>query len=70
MNDNPWYVNNTANYERQRARDEMRQIRLQQKAMKAANAQRASSRTQPTFLRTFRHTTLLMARAVITILLG
>ena len=70
MNDNPWYVNNTADYERRRTQDEMRQIRLQQKAVKAANPGRASSRSQPNVMRTFRHATLLMAKAVMTILLG
>lgn len=70
MIDNPRYVDNTAQYVRQRTQDEMRQIRIQQKAMKAANPKRASSRAQPTLLRTFRHATLLMARAVMTVLLG
>jgi hypothetical protein len=70
MIDNPWHVDNSADYERQRIRDEMREIHLQQNAMKAANPGRASSRRPPTVLRTFRRATLLMAKAAMTILLG
>ena len=35
MNMNPWQVENMARYERDRIRDEVRQIRLEQKALKA-----------------------------------
>jgi hypothetical protein len=70
MNHNPWYVNNTASYERQRTQDEMREIRLQQKAMKAANRKGAPSPSQMAGFRAFRRSTLLVARALLTILLG
>jgi hypothetical protein len=70
MNHNPWYVNNTASYERQRTQDEMREIRLQQKAMKAANRSRAASPSQMAGVSAFSRTTLLVARALLTILLG
>ena len=70
MIDNPWYVDNTANYERQRTQDAMTQIRLEHTAMEAARPRAATSVPQPAFLRTLRHATLLMARAVMTILLG
>jgi len=70
MIDNPWHVNNTADYERRRIQDEMRQIRIEQQAVRTANSKRASSRSQPTLLRSFRHATLLMAKAVMTVLLG
>jgi hypothetical protein len=35
MNQNPWYVDGLAEYERDRVRREVRQIRLEEKAMKA-----------------------------------
>lgn len=70
MIDNPWYVDNTANYERQRTQDAMTQIRLEHTAMEAANPKGAPSRSQPTLLRSFRHAALLTARAIMTILLG
>ena len=34
MNMNPWHVENMAQYERDRIRDEVRQLRLEQKALK------------------------------------
>ena len=70
MIDNPWYTANTADYERRRVLDEFRQIRLQQKATEAASRERASARSHPTMLRTFRHAALLVAKAALTILLG
>ena len=70
MTENPWYVNNTANYKRRRLQDEMREIRVEQKAMKAASPKTTSSAAQPVLWRAFGHATLLLARAVMTILLG
>ncbi|MFN2121494.1 MAG: hypothetical protein ACK2T0_13985 [Anaerolineales bacterium] len=67
MNHNPWYVDNAADYERQRIRDDMRQIRLEQKALKAEARKSASSRTQPSVVRTVKHATLAVAQAVITL---
>ena len=42
MNQNPWYVDGMAQYERDRIRSELKQIRLEEKAMKAS--QKASQR--------------------------
>ena len=67
---NPWYVDNTANYYRQQVQDEMRQVRLEEKAIKAQNLNAASSRSQPSVLRTMRRATMVLARAVVVILLG
>ena len=67
MNHNSWYVDNVADYERQRIRDDMRQIRLEQKALKADARKTTSSRTQSGFVRTFKHATLAVAHAVITL---
>lgn len=39
MNMNPWQVENMAQYERDRIRDEVRQLRLEQKARKARTRQ-------------------------------
>jgi hypothetical protein len=35
MNQNPWQVESLARYERDRIREEMRQIRMQERALKA-----------------------------------
>ena len=35
MNDNPWHIDDIARMQRERVQEEMRQIRLQEKALKA-----------------------------------
>jgi hypothetical protein len=67
---NPWYAENTANYYRQQVQDEMRQIRLEEMAMKAKDLRATSSRSQPTVLRAARHAALVLAKAVVVVLLG
>jgi hypothetical protein len=37
MNQNPWYLERMGEYERDRIRDEMKQIRLEEEAMKAGH---------------------------------
>jgi hypothetical protein len=68
MNHNAWYVENTAGYERQRIRDDMRQIRLEQKAMKARVRAEKPAGSQPAALRTLKHATLALTEAVMSIL--
>ena len=68
MNHNPWYVDNTASYERQRIRDDMRQIRLEQKALKARVRAEKPAGSQPATLGTLRRATLAVTEAVMSIL--
>jgi hypothetical protein len=68
MNHNPWYVDNTASYERQRIRDDMRQIRLEQKALKARVRAEKPAGWQPAALGTLRRATLAVTEAVMSIL--
>ena len=68
MNHNPWYVDNTASYERQRIRDDMRQIRLEQKALKARVRAAKPAGSQPATLGTLRRATLAVTEAVMSIL--
>ena len=68
MNHNPWYVDNTASYERQRIRDDMRQIRLEQKALKARVRAEKPAGSQPAALGTLRRATLAVTEAVMSIL--
>jgi hypothetical protein len=68
MNHNPWYVDNAASYERQRIRDDMRQIRLEQQALKAQTRAEKPSGLQPAALRTLKHATLVVTEAVMAIL--
>jgi hypothetical protein len=68
MNHNPWYVDNAASYERQRIRDDMRQIRLEQQAMKAQTRAQKPVRSQPAALRALKHATLVVTEAVMAIL--
>jgi hypothetical protein len=65
MNYSPWHVEHTANYQRQRILDDMRQIRLEQTAMKAADREAMSSRSKATALQAVRHATLAVAEAVL-----
>ena len=65
MNHSPWYVDHTANYERQRIQDDMRQIRLEQKAMKARVRVEERAGSRPTVLRTFKHATLVVTHAIL-----
>ena len=37
MNQNPWYVDGLAAYERERVRSELKQIRMEEEAMNANN---------------------------------
>jgi len=68
MNHSPWYVDQVASYERQRIRDDMKQIRLAQKAKKAQKLDAAASGSQPAALRVIRHATLAVTEAVLAML--
>jgi hypothetical protein len=63
VNNSPWYVQTGADHERQRIRDDMKQIRLEQKAMKAGTATAPSPRSRPMALRAIRLATLAVVQA-------
>ena len=46
MNQNPWYVDGLAAYERDRVRSEMKQIRLEEAAMKAGDLEQAKGKSR------------------------
>jgi hypothetical protein len=68
MNHYPWYVENAASYKQKRIQDDMRQIRLERQALKAKGPTKVSARSRGSLLRAVRHATLVMAKAVMTIL--
>jgi hypothetical protein len=65
MNHNLCHVDHTAHYERHRIRDDMRQIRLEQRATKVQDQTARSSRSQPVALQVVRHAALALAQAVL-----
>ena len=65
MNHSPWYVDHAADYERQRIREDMKQIRLEQRAMKAEARTAESSQPKPSAWRAFKHATLVVAQAIL-----
>ena len=65
MNHNPWYVAQAASYERQRIRDDMKQIRLAQKALKAETRKASPSQPQPIALKTLKHATVAVAETIL-----
>jgi hypothetical protein len=46
MNQNPWYVDGLAAYERERVRSEMKQIRLEEAARKTSDLEQTKSKTR------------------------
>ena len=46
MNQNPWYVDGLAAYERDRVRSEMKQIRLEEAAMKTSDLEQTKGKTR------------------------
>jgi hypothetical protein len=68
MNHNPWYVDYAAHFEQQRIRDDMRQIRLEQKALKSQVRAEKPAGQQPAALRSLRNATLAVTEAVLSIL--
>ena len=68
MNHSPWYVQHTAEYEQQRIRDDMKQIRLEQKALKAETHKASRPGPQTSAWRAVRHTAAVVTQAILAML--
>ena len=65
MNQNPWFIEQMAKYERQQIAADMKQIRLAERALRADNGSAAQAPGRPSHARMFRRVALVLTKAII-----